>query len=433
MDENFCVHNRRPRLACRTTLAEHLFEPHATRRTGTARVRAKPRAVRSASRVRLSRRRRRPLRTRRSCRSQRAPSPSSPPLVASRPLAPSSAARARTGGSGRARRLGRRSRTPRLRAGLLPVRLVGDRRRGVARGTRRADFGGVFEWRTLVQRCTASSCTATYPTRHRGAAEHVQLAAEHQRHVDVRRLGGRLRALPGGRITRPTIHHWNGSAWSIVPNPVTSGALYGVSAVAPNDVWAVGEDYSSAQRQLVLHWDGSSWTKLPFSIGGTCAPSDYFYDIAADGKRPMVISECRVEGQQPEPMVASYKNGAWKREAVPVAVPEDTNLYAVAWVGKQAWVGGGGWTSSDRRAHEEGHLDRPVRLVQRRRSSASRARSPRTSGPSAPAGRRSGWRCTGTATPGPRPTPAPAADGSRPSRSPAAARRGPAVRRAASP
>ncbi len=211
-------------------------------------------------------------------------------------------------------------------------------------GVRRAYIGGVFEWRNLVQRCVGASCTATYP---------IDIESPPNTSNWLRGISGTSTSdvwavgyARYGSTTRPTLHHWNGSAWSIIPNPVTSGALYGVSAVAPNDVWAVGEDYSSGQKQLVLHWDGSSWTKMAFSLTGGCAPSDYLYDIAADGKRPMVISECRVEGAQPEPLVASYKNGAWKREAVPIAVPDATNLYAVAWVGTHAWVGGGGWTNA---------------------------------------------------------------------------------------
>jgi hypothetical protein len=48
------------------------------------------------------------------------------------------------------------------------------------------------------------------------------------------------------------IEHWNGTRWSAVQNPATTG-LYAVSALASNDVWAVG----NAQ---ILHWNGNKWS-----------------------------------------------------------------------------------------------------------------------------------------------------------------------------
>ncbi len=53
----------------------------------------------------------------------------------------------------------------------------------------------------------------------------------------------------------PLTEHWNGTQWSIVSTPSLgngNGSLDGVSAVASNDVWAVG-------GQLILHWNGTSW------------------------------------------------------------------------------------------------------------------------------------------------------------------------------
>jgi hypothetical protein len=62
------------------------------------------------------------------------------------------------------------------------------------------------------------------------------------------------------------IMHWDGSGWSIVSSPNggenVSNYLYGVSSVAPNDVWAVGW-YGNAtgnDRTLTMHWDGAQWT-----------------------------------------------------------------------------------------------------------------------------------------------------------------------------
>ncbi len=75
----------------------------------------------------------------------------------------------------------------------------------------------------------------------------------------------------GGPLDQTLIEHWDGTRWSIVPSPSPGGSsqdndLWGVAAVAAGDVWAVGgvgaflnPDFSSP---LAMHWDGSSWTQV---------------------------------------------------------------------------------------------------------------------------------------------------------------------------
>lgn len=70
------------------------------------------------------------------------------------------------------------------------------------------------------------------------------------------------------------IEHWDGAKWSIIPspNPVITTAeadvsqLYGVAALSPNDVWAVGEYKNICclpSRTLIEHWDGAKWSIVP--------------------------------------------------------------------------------------------------------------------------------------------------------------------------
>ncbi len=56
------------------------------------------------------------------------------------------------------------------------------------------------------------------------------------------------------------IEHWDGKQWSRVysPNPDSSvNYLLAVAAVSTNDVWAVGGNASST---LIEHWDGRNWS-----------------------------------------------------------------------------------------------------------------------------------------------------------------------------
>src|SRR5437667_5144752 len=59
------------------------------------------------------------------------------------------------------------------------------------------------------------------------------------------------------------IEHWNGSRWSVVssPNPSSSvNKLNAVAAVLPNDVWAVGTAPTPTKTVLILHWNGVVWS-----------------------------------------------------------------------------------------------------------------------------------------------------------------------------
>ncbi len=67
--------------------------------------------------------------------------------------------------------------------------------------------------------------------------------------------------------TQALIEHWNGSQWSVVPNPKNlASILYSVNALSTNDIWAVGyyngPPYEDSQA-LVEHWNGSQWSVVP--------------------------------------------------------------------------------------------------------------------------------------------------------------------------
>jgi hypothetical protein len=61
------------------------------------------------------------------------------------------------------------------------------------------------------------------------------------------------------------IEHWNGSGWSIMPTNGT-GSLSAVAALSPSDAWAVGTSVSGGA--LIEHWDGRAWTQAePAQVG----------------------------------------------------------------------------------------------------------------------------------------------------------------------
>ena len=69
------------------------------------------------------------------------------------------------------------------------------------------------------------------------------------------------------------VEHWNGVSWSVVPAVNFGSALtefFAVTAVAPNNVWAVGDYQNTGPNQFVLplteHWNGASWSAVPAAI-----------------------------------------------------------------------------------------------------------------------------------------------------------------------
>lgn len=66
------------------------------------------------------------------------------------------------------------------------------------------------------------------------------------------------------------IQHWNGSTWQNIPGP-SPGVwhnLDGIVAIAPNDVWAGGDYFDGVSYHgLAMHYNGKSWTQVPIPGG----------------------------------------------------------------------------------------------------------------------------------------------------------------------
>lgn len=106
--------------------------------------------------------------------------------------------------------------------------------------------------------------------------------------------------------SEPLIEHWDGSSWQIQATPdIPGGSLRSVSAVAGNDVWAVGtQTYPQTpgvlnyygNPALLLHWDGNQWTRYgePFGLART--------DVIMNGVKAISAHDVWAVGQ-------TYYNG----------------------------------------------------------------------------------------------------------------------------
>ncbi len=60
---------------------------------------------------------------------------------------------------------------------------------------------------------------------------------------------------------RSLIEHWDGASWSVVSNPGVN-ELFGVTALAANNVWAVAVHTSPNVTDIVEHWGGTKWANV---------------------------------------------------------------------------------------------------------------------------------------------------------------------------
>jgi hypothetical protein len=81
----------------------------------------------------------------------------------------------------------------------------------------------------------------------------------------------------GFKHTDPLAAHWDGTSWSIVPTPATTGGsksiLFGVANLGGGNAWAVGR--SEANRALAEHWNGSAWTIVSTPVPAAPAGSTF--------------------------------------------------------------------------------------------------------------------------------------------------------------
>jgi Phosphoesterase family len=137
--------------------------------------------------------------------------------------------------------------------------------------------------------------------------------------------------------------HWNGTAWSVTstPDPGPAGNhLYAVAAVAPDDVWAVGQRLGAQapDQGLVEHWNGQSWAVVN-------TPASAFASVMLDA---VTVHGGQVwaagEADSPRggrPVIVHRQGGRWQTVHLPASAGSSwTNLYGIADAGGTVWAAG---------------------------------------------------------------------------------------------
>ena len=164
---------------------------------------------------------------------------------------------------------------------------------------------------------------------------------------------------PESSATQPLTEHWDGTGWTFVKSPKGPPDSYlnlltAVSAVSPDDVWAVGSVSNQEWwRTWTVHWNGSSWTHVrspnargPFSVnvfGGVAAvASDDVWAVGSD------------DTVSPRPLIEHWDGARWTvvptdhiasaYDLLAVSAVSATDIWAVGY-GKTAHWDGSTWTA----------------------------------------------------------------------------------------
>jgi hypothetical protein len=133
--------------------------------------------------------------------------------------------------------------------------------------------------------------------------------------------------------------HWDGTAWTVVPSPnepgLTASTLVAVTAIASNDVWAVGNyeiDSSYEWLTFVEHWNGASWSIVE-SPNPTGAYESFLNAVAASSATDIWAVGYSV-GNNPNtyevPLIEHYDGSSWTIVTSPFPAPSDYNaLYGI--------------------------------------------------------------------------------------------------------
>lgn len=98
----------------------------------------------------------------------------------------------------------------------------------------------------------------------------------------------------GSSKSNPLIEHWDGTGWKVVPGVDLSSesSLSAVSAISADDVWAVG---GLTNEPLVEHWDGERWTIKRIPRSHWQETNAFLYGVAAIARNDVWATGFRLE------------------------------------------------------------------------------------------------------------------------------------------
>jgi len=155
-----------------------------------------------------------------------------------------------------------------------------------------------------------------------------------------------------GRAGSKTLaEHWDGSQWSVVPTPNppesnNDSELLGVTAIASDDVWAVGygTNTGTGWSTLAEHWDGATWSIIPTpNPPGQIAGPSLNAVAAVSTNDVWAVGGAGIHGYPGAAVLEHWDGIAWSLAAAPAATQtwSSSSRFGVAAVaGNDVWAAG---------------------------------------------------------------------------------------------
>jgi hypothetical protein len=104
----------------------------------------------------------------------------------------------------------------------------------------------------------------------------------------------------GGRSLFPLFEHFDGTKWTALETQFQGGTIFGISADATNDAWAVGN--VGVSTTFIEHWDGRTWTVVPSpSPGAAKGGADILNGVVALAPNDVWAAGTSMPGPTPPP------------------------------------------------------------------------------------------------------------------------------------
>jgi hypothetical protein len=132
-------------------------------------------------------------------------------------------------------------------------------------------------------------------------------------------------------LSSSLVEHWDGTKWSVVPSPNPSGTLnvlYAVAAVAANDVWAVGFAPTSSGGAVIMRWDGGVWSVVPNPPAGIVMSNLMALAVVAPNDI-WAVGSGRI-GDEDATLTLHWNGSVWNFVSSPNVGPEVNNTLSGA-------------------------------------------------------------------------------------------------------
>ena len=132
--------------------------------------------------------------------------------------------------------------------------------------------------------------------------------------------------------------HWDGTAWSVVdtPNPgPDANDLSDLTAIAANDVWAVGGFNTTGFIQSeALHWNGASWTGGSTGVGTPGGGKNLLNDVTGFAANDVwavgyYFGDNGAAGTARRTLIEHWTGASWTQVASPNAGTGNNDLFGI--------------------------------------------------------------------------------------------------------